>query len=667
MKKILKKIVSRIGLKHKVKNVSIQNGALIIEYANLNPFFLKRYVVLKDRKTGRRFQRHLEGSFVSFTLDEIAILAENGKLDLYLATYLFSKKILKRSRFFSHLKLKQVVDEKNKLKIKMSKTKKKNISILTQRVYINPNIRDIRSKGSNFYLTGTIEDFYNKKPSFAEVILQRRDVKRRHSFKLTLSKSSKLNLYQFEGLIFPERLKFDLVKNSRWDLILQVSDEKHNVLHRELINLQSYREFEREEDRYLVTIEGKDEHVLSLYATMGINSLALWYTDTPQFEKTYAIAKGKSVFNQTCENEPLDKHMVVFESFLGKNYSGNPKYIYEQMLRDPKYKNFTFVWSYIGNHPEEIPGNPILVDRETVDFYRYMGKAKYWVSNIIFPVHRKREGNVYLQTWHGTPLKKLGFDIDIEGPETLARENFYVESRNWDYLISANPYSSEIFRKAFKFDKEMLEVGYPLNDIFYRKGLQNKIEELKEKLKLPKDKKIILYAPTWRDNEMVGSWEHSFQLKFDLDKYYEQLHSDHILLLRMHHLISDSMEIDEKYKEFVYDFSKYDDIQELYVISDILITDYSSVFFDFANTKRPMLFYAYDYEMYKENIRGFYLNMEEDLPGPVIQNDEDLLQAILNIDQVIQGYKERYEEFYQRFCGLEDGEAAKRVVDQVFQ
>ncbi|MEH7075098.1 CDP-glycerol glycerophosphotransferase family protein [Neobacillus drentensis] len=666
MKKLIKRIVSKLALTHKVKNVAIENNALVIEYDKLYPSFLKRYVLLKDRKSGRRIQEFLAGKSIAIPLDDLAELTDDGTIDVSLTSYLFSRKIVRRSGFSSHLKLTQVVDEKNKTKIKISKTKKKNIAIATKKILINPTIHVLKNEGLHFYITGTMEDFFNNEPAFAEVIMQRRDVNRRHTFMLDVTKEGSSNHYQFAGTIYPEKLKHDLVKNSRWDVILRITDEKNKVLHQELINLQSYREFEREEDRYLVTKEVDEDHVISLYATMGVNSLALWYTDQAQFEKTYAIARGKTVFNEVSRDEPLDKHMVVFESFLGKNYSGNPKYVYEQMLRDPKYKHYTFVWSYTGDHPEDIPGNPILVNRETEDFYRYLAKAKYWVSNILFPVHRKREGNIYLQTWHGTPLKKLGWDIDIEGPEVLARENFYIESRNWDYLISANSYSSKIFRRAFKFEKEMLETGYPLNDIFYRNDLPEKVNEIKGKLKFPKDKKVILYAPTWRDNEMVGSWEHSFQLKFDLEQFYENLHTDYVLVLRMHHLISDALEIDDKYKDFVYDLSKYNDIQELYITADVLITDYSSVFFDYANSKKPILFYAYDYEMYKENIRGFYLNMEEDLPGPVLQSGEELLEAIIKIDHVAEEYKEKYDKFYQRYCSLEDGQAAKRVVDRVF-
>lgn len=667
MKNKVLKIFSKITMDHKLKDVTIEKNSLFLHFENFPRSLIKRYVMIKDRTSGRRIQKPLEGKEISFELDELAELAEDGNFDFYFATYVGSKKLLKRTPFTNTIKLTHYFDKENKRRIRFTKTKKNNFTINTQKVNVNPDINALRLEGNNVFIGGTLEIFnQEKKPVTAEIMIQRRDVFRQYSFNLNLTPLSE-GLLQFWGLIYHEKLKFDLVKNSRWDLFLQLKDERNKVIFKELVNLQSFKQFENEEDRYLLNLEQGEEQVLAFYATEGSNSLALWYTDLSQFKRTYNIAKGKTVYNETCINEKLDSKMVFFESFLGKNYSGNPKYVYEQMLKEEKFKDFTFVWSYTGDYPEDIPGNPILVQRETTEFFYYLARSKYWVSNIILPVHKKREGVVYLQTWHGTPLKKLGFDIDIEGPETLARENFYIESRNWDYLISANHYSTEIFQRAFKYEKEMLEVGYPLNDIFYHAQLEKKVKELKTKLNIPFDKKVILYAPTWRDNEMGNSWEHLFELKFDLESYYEQLKDDYVLVLRMHHLISDALEINPKYKDFVYDFSKYNDIQELYVISDLLITDYSSVFFDYANSKRPILFYAYDYEVYKENIRGFYLDMEKDLPGPVLQDGNELLHSIQTIDEVSNSYKEKYDAFYKRFCSLEDGKAAKRVVDQVFK
>jgi CDP-glycerol glycerophosphotransferase (TagB/SpsB family) len=669
MKKKMKKLIKNVSLAHSVKEVTINDShQLNIQFAKLGSVIGKK-VMIKDRISGRRIIVPIENNKCKIPLDELAELTDNGKLDLYLVGYLFEQKIQKRITFNENLKSVQYVDEPTKRKYSVIRTVKNNITILSIKTSFNQHVEELKVLGKNFFISGNIEDLDNKKPEFAEIIFQRRDHKIHVGFPLELMNSSLEGHYSFQGIVYLDKLGKDLVINSRWDALLQLRDINSVVLCREPINLQSYKDFEKEEERYVVNIENNENHITSLYATMGLNSLALWHTDSNQFSRTYQIAKGKTVFNQTSLVEPLNNKMVFFESFLGKNYSGNPKYIYEQMLRMPEFKDFTFVWSYNGNNQEEISGNPLIVNRDSEDYYRYLARSKYWVSNIIFPVHKKREGNVYLQTWHGTPLKKLGFDIEIEGPETLARENFYIESRNWDYLVAANPYSSEIFRRAFKFENEMVEYGYPANDIFYqdKKALVKTTQDVKAKLGIPSSKKVILYAPTWRDDEMVGSWEHTFELKFDVNKFFEKLNEEYVLVLRMHHLVGDSLVIEEKHKSFVYDCSKYDDIQELYTIADILITDYSSVFFDYANSLKPILFYAYDFEKYKNNIRGFYLDMEHDLPGPLIKDEYDLLNSIIDIDEIQVQYRENYQTFYNKFCSLENGKASKKVIEEVFK
>ncbi|MFD3446634.1 CDP-glycerol glycerophosphotransferase family protein [Microbacteriaceae bacterium 4G12] len=667
MKELIKKAIKRYALKHEISAIhASENQDITFVFNNLKPIIGKRYLVIKNRDTGRRIQKAITTGESSFTLNELSDVHESGKFDIYMKYSFLRFNFSRRSAYKKGLTLFELIDEENNRKLKSFKTVNNNLSLVAQHIMCDHSLKEIKAMGHNFYLTGTFAVFNDNPISAIELIVQRRDTKKCYGYKCEFDKQED-NMYRFTGVLFVEKLQKDLVINSRWDLFIQVRDAANTVIYKELVSAQHYRTFEKEEQRYLVNALDNEQNIVSLYATMGKESLALWYTDEAQFKKTYGIAKGKSVFNEICEQGKMDEHMVFFESFLGKNYSGNPKYIYEEMLRDEKYKNYKFVWSYSGNNVEEIPGKPIIVDRDTEDYYKYLAHSKYWVSNIVFPVHRKRKGNVYLQTWHGTPLKKLGFDIDIEGPETLARENFYIESRNWDYLIAANRYSSDIFKRAFKFDKKMLEVGYPANDVFYREDLEGNTKRLKQKLNIPLDKKVILYAPTWRDNAATHSWEFSFQLQFDLEEFYKHLKDDYVLILRMHHLIADALEIKEEYKSFVLEMSKYDDIQELYTISDILITDYSSVFFDYANSRKPILFFAYDFELYKENIRGFYLDMTKHLPGPVIQSGPELLEAIQNINQVSDKYKEKYDEFYNTFCSLEDGSAARRVISQVFE
>ncbi len=362
---------------------------------------------------------------------------------------------------------------------------------------------------------------------------------------------------------------------------------------------------------------------------------------------------------------PLKKNTVVFESFLGKNYSDSPKYIYEYMV--DSRMDYNYVWIF--NQPgKKVPGNTKQIKRFSLKYYYYLATSKYWVSNSRLPLFlKKRKDNIYLQTWHGTPLKKLVFDMkDIYSANPKYKKHFYLQSRRWDYLISPNQYSSDIFRRAFKFEKEMLEFGYPRNDILYTKNNKDDILNLKQKMQLPVDKKVILYAPTWRDDEYYGAGKYKFNLKFDLGRLKDSLGDEYVVAIRMHYFIADQIET-EGFEDFVYNFSKYDDIAELYLVADILITDYSSVFFDYANLKRPILFYTYDLEKYRDTLRGFYIDMENGLPGPLLKTTDEIIDAVQNIEQVENQYSEKYELFYEQFCDWDDGTASKKVVETVFK
>jgi CDP-glycerol glycerophosphotransferase len=145
----------------------------------------------------------------------------------------------------------------------------------------------------------------------------------------------------------------------------------------------------------------------------------------------------------------------------------------------------------------------------------------------------------------------------------------------------------------------------------------------------------------------------------------QRLSKEYVILLRTHYFIADVIDVGA-YQGFAYNVSRYDDISELYLISDILITDYSSVFFDYANLKRPMLFFTYDLEKYRDVLRGFYFDIEKEVPGPLLFTTEEVIDALCHIDVIHRDYNQRYEKFYHRFCDWEDGHAAKKVVESVF-
>lgn len=365
---------------------------------------------------------------------------------------------------------------------------------------------------------------------------------------------------------------------------------------------------------------------------------------------------------------PVKKKLIMFESFLGKQYSCNPRAIYEYMKEHRK--EYIMYWSVDKRYTQYFKENNIPhVERFSLKWLFYMARAEFWITNSRLPLWLpKPKHTTYIQTWHGTPLKKLALDMnEVHMPGTNTekyKRNFIKESSKWDYLISPNAYSTEIFRRAFRFQKRIIESGYPRNDFLYNYNPED-VEKIKRNLKLPADKKVILYAPTWRDNQYYRVGKYKFQLQLDLEKMQKALGEEYVLLLRMHYLVAESFDL-EDYKGFAFDVSHVNDIRELYVISDILITDYSSVFFDYANLRRPMLFYVYDIEEYQDVLRGFYFDIEKESPGPLVYTTDEIIEKINKIGA--KGYKlpETFERFYQKFCYLEDGKAAQRVVEEIF-
>jgi CDP-glycerol glycerophosphotransferase len=377
-------------------------------------------------------------------------------------------------------------------------------------------------------------------------------------------------------------------------------------------------------------------------------------------------ARMKYLYTRWFLKKPMVENMVLFESFFGKNYSDSPKYIYEYLAKNYPGK-FEFIW-VIDKEGTKIPYKHKKVKRFSIRYAYYLARSKYYVFNSRQPEWvRKRDGNVFLQTWHGTPLKKLVFDQeDVSSATPRYKAQVYKQSRAWDYLIAANYFSSEVFKRCFMYNKVMLETGYPRNDILHAKDRDEIALNIRQKLNIPTDKKTILYAPTWRDDEFYGKGEYKFQLQLDLQRMKKELGEEYVILLRTHYFIADALDV-TGLEDFAYNLSKYDDISELYLISDILITDYSSVFFDYANLKRPMLFFTYDLEKYRDVLRGFYIDIEEELPGPLVYTTEEVIAGIKNIHEIKEKYNERYEQFYEKFCGLEEGNASEKVARAVFQ
>ncbi|RNF39649.1 CDP-glycerol glycerophosphotransferase family protein [Planococcus salinus] len=366
---------------------------------------------------------------------------------------------------------------------------------------------------------------------------------------------------------------------------------------------------------------------------------------------------------------PKKRKLVMFESFHAKQYSDNPRALYEYMEKN--IEGYQLIWSIdkSATHLFDRFQVPYIV-RFTWKWFLNYPRAHYWINNVRLPVWMpKPKGTIYVQTWHGTPLKRLGLDIaEVQMPGTKTdtyQRSIVNESKKWDYLISPNPYSTEIFKRAFHFKGHVIESGYPRNDILSNYSMDG-IQEIKQKLGLPADKKLMLYAPTWRDNEFYQKGKYRFDFQFDLEKWKREFGSDWILLTRMHYLVAENFDF-SAHEGYVIDLSGYPDIRDLYLISDLLITDYSSVFFDYAILYRPIIFFMYDLEKYRDQLRGFYINIEEEAPGPIVQTEDELFQAIRDMAMGDVHTDPLFEAFRNKYSSLEDGHAAERVVQAFLQ
>ena len=389
--------------------------------------------------------------------------------------------------------------------------------------------------------------------------------------------------------------------------------------------------------------------------------------------------KKRIIYKRCCKKNEIDEKMIIFESFMGRTYSDNPRAIYEEMLKDDKYKDFRFIWAFkkpMEKNDIEQLSRATIIKYNSLDYYKYYSKAKYFVSNSRIPEAIKpREGQVYIQTWHGTPLKRLGYDLTTEGGNALnslkdMQNKYKADAERYSYLLAPSKFCTEKFTSCFNLKENnpncnIIEEGYPRND-FLSNYTQKDIENIKNELNINNigNKKIILYAPTWRDNQHTSGVGYTYKVDVDFDLLQKELGNEYIILFRAHYFVANSFDF-EKYKGFIYDVSHYESINDLYVIADMLITDYSSVFFDYAILKRPIIFYMYDLKAYQEDIRGFYIDLKE-LPGNIVENEKDLIIEINNMKNNFK-YDERYQKFHDKFNSLEDGESTKRVLKKIME
>ncbi|GAA3738663.1 CDP-glycerol glycerophosphotransferase [Spinactinospora alkalitolerans] len=354
---------------------------------------------------------------------------------------------------------------------------------------------------------------------------------------------------------------------------------------------------------------------------------------------------------------------ILFDSYSGKQYSDSPRGIYEELRR--RGKRYPASW-LARDGQVALPDDLTETRHSSREYFEALARSRYIVSNTHLPMwFERRPEQVVVQTWHGSMLKRIGFDIErVQFASRDYHDKLVREVNQWNHLVSPSPWATPILRRAFRFEGEILETGYPRNDIFHSPEREKLTREVRERLGLPEGKKVVLYAPTWRDDKFYSPGKYKLDLHLDLQRMYETLGDDHVLMVRRHPNIVDRVPVVGR--DFVHDVSTYPEIQELFLVTDVLITDYSSLMFDFANTGRPMLFFTYDLEDYRDNLRGFYFDFDATAPGPLLTTSDQVIEAVRDVDEVHAGHKARYDAFVNRFCPLDDGKAAARIVDRLF-
>ena len=350
---------------------------------------------------------------------------------------------------------------------------------------------------------------------------------------------------------------------------------------------------------------------------------------------------------------------IVYHSLRGQ-FSDSPRAVYERLV--DLGADVEHVWLTSPRWEGVFPTEVAKAGYGTPEGRAALESADVVVSNDHLDVDwDKPAGTVYLQTWHGTPLKRIHRDVFWAPEGRLDRLEHDIA--RWDHLLSPNPASTPRFRQAFGFTGPVHETGYPRNDVLLAPDADARRAAVRRELGIADGVTAVLYTPTWRDDSVFGEDTPDHSLALDVAEFARRLGEDHVLLLRLHSMVLDQLELPAGAP--VVDVSGHPQVSDLYLAADLMVTDYSSTMFDFAVTGKPMLFFTYDLEYFQGTLRGFYFDLAEVAPGPLLSTSDEVLTAIRDVVAVTAEHADRYARFQQLFTSLEDGHATDRVVDLI--
>ena len=348
-----------------------------------------------------------------------------------------------------------------------------------------------------------------------------------------------------------------------------------------------------------------------------------------------------------------DPYLVLMNGH-GYKYNDSPREIYRKMCELGMDKQYKIVWALMDPDSVDIPGNASKVKLDTLEYFITALKSKYWIScvGIERGLHFKKSNQKYLNTWHGAAINVCGNGVP-------GRNDFHW--RYIDCFCVCGKYDEENFGRDLELNpKAFLRTGLPRNDVLYHVTEEYR-NDIQKKLKLPEGKKYILYAPTWRDSE-DGGLSYQISPPIDWNRWRRELGDEYVVMLRTHPYTTKLMNV--VFNDFVLDYTEYPEVNDLLIAADILISDYSSINLDYCIMEKPMICFGYDYDEYKK-YRGFYYDLEKEMPNGVMRTEEEVISHLINID-----YSEdcqRTESFKNRHCEYGNGNATIQCINKVFE
>lgn len=356
-----------------------------------------------------------------------------------------------------------------------------------------------------------------------------------------------------------------------------------------------------------------------------------------------AILRFAGIFIRT------DDKLILLNSFGGRKYNDSPKVIFESMRADERFKNNVFVWAFEKPEQFNIPGaRSIKID--TWEYFKTALKAKVWISsvNIERGLHFKKKNTIYINTWHGAGTKKIGNACN-------GRKDYNFSAV--DMMLVQSEFEREIFERDFLCKPQAIrKIGFPRNDELFH-ITQDQKRAFREQFNIPEDKKVILYAPTWRDSK-DGGLSYEFIPPLHIDKWKKMLSDEYVMLFRMHTFTT---KFDMHFDEFARNVSDYENLNHILAITDVLVTDYSTIVYDAAIANIPFICFGFDYDSYSKE-RGFYYDLNNEYPGGVLVTEQDVIDRIIGVNN--KGAIDEYRDFRNKYIEA-GGSATKQILDEL--